>query len=433
MDQKPIQETQRETALRLNGIIETATDGIITINERGVIELVNTAAATLFGYAPEEMVGQNVRILMNSPHRENHDGYMDRYARTGEARIIGIGRELEGRRKDGTMFPFRLSISEVQLNERKIFTGILHDITEQREAEKRIQELNAELENRVKARTEELADTINHLLKSKRNLEKEVKERKTIEIALLNSQAELEKALEKEKELNELKSRFVSIASHEFRTPLSTILSSAALMGHYTQSEQQEKRDRHIQKIKSSVENLTSILNDFLSLSKLEEGRIEVNIEPVDINAFCHKLVDEIESLCKNGQRIELNTLPEEQSLLMDEHLLKNSLINLISNAIKYSGENEVITLDCRLEEDHLLIDVIDRGMGIPKKEQNYMFTRFFRATNVTNIKGTGLGLTIVKRYIDLMKGEITFTSEEGVGSTFTLKIPANNTPKKQS
>ncbi len=433
MDQKPVQETQRETALRLNGIIETATDGIITINAQGIIELVNPAAATLFGYAPDEIIGKNVSILMTTPHRENHDEYLARYARTGEARIIGIGRELEGRKKDGTLFPFRLSISEVQLNERKIFTGILHDISKQRAAERRIQELNAELENRVRARTEELADTINHLLASKRSLEKEIKDRKAAEIALLNSQSELEKALAKEKELNELKSRFVSIASHEFRTPLSTILSSAALLTHYTLSEQQDKRDRHIQKIKSSVENLTSILNDFLSLSKLEEGRIEVNIEPVPLNAFCHKLIDEIESLCKNGQSIELKLLPEEQSFLMDEHLLKNSLINLLSNAIKYSKEDDVITLACRVEGDQLIVEVIDRGMGIPHADQKYMFTRFFRATNVTNIKGTGLGLTIVKRYVDLMDGEISFKSQEGKGSTFTIKVPANIAPKKRS
>lgn len=219
MDKQLSYEHFPEAAVRLQNIIETAIDGIITIDERGVVETINPAAAKLFGYEPEEVLGNNVNMLMPSPDRENHDGYISRYKSTGEARIIGIGREVTGRRKDGSTFPMRLAVSEIRLKGRRIFTGFIHDLTDVKEAEEKIRKLNEELEEKVVQRTEELASVVNKLLNTNRQLQHEVQERKVAEEALRQSEQETRKALEKEKELSELKSRFVSMASHEFRTP----------------------------------------------------------------------------------------------------------------------------------------------------------------------------------------------------------------------
>jgi two-component system, LuxR family, sensor kinase FixL len=215
-----LQESQNQ----LNAIINNAVDGIITIDERGLMQIVNPAAASLFGYEVEELIGQNVHIIAPTPHKERHDAYMNNYQQTGERKIIGIGREVMGLRKDGTTFPCMLSVSEINLGDRKLFAGLVHDLTQQKEAEQRIKNLNTELEKRVEERTEKLVDVVNRLLSTNDNLKKQIKERKAVETALQKSQIEVKKALEKERELNELKSRFVSMASHEFRTPLSTIL-----------------------------------------------------------------------------------------------------------------------------------------------------------------------------------------------------------------
>lgn len=535
----------------MEAIIQSATDGIISIDARGRMVLVNQAAAQLFGYSKAEMLGQSINILMPAHHAQQHDNYIARYMKTGEAQIIGIGREVMAQRKDGSQFPIRLSISEVEMGDRRLFTGIVHDLTQQktaesalqrekeraqrylniantiivildrdgkinllndkgrkilevepneaigkdwvdhfipdnyrsevkvvfralmdgrdieyyenyiqsasgkqhlvawhntllrddegqitgtlssgidisaqREAEDRIIRLNQELEKRVAARTEELAEVVNQLLGINKQLKHEIKERETAEAALKTKEKQLTTALEKEKELNELKSRFVSMASHEFRTPLSTILSSADLIEAYQNEEQQKKRLRHTQRIKTSVANLTSILNDFLSLSRLEEGKLSFNPSEFELTAVWKEVEEGVQGMLKKGQQLNIKGLEQIPDLNTDRRILQNIFYNLLSNAIKYSGEGQPI--DCKVERKNgdLKIAIQDYGIGIPESEQQHLFTRFFRAHNVENIQGTGLGLNIVKGYVDLLGGHITFESVPEQGSTFRVTIP---------
>lgn len=540
-----------EAALQLEAIIQSATDGIISIDARGRMVLVNQAAAQLFGYSKAEMLGQSINMLMPAHHAQQHDNYIARYMKTGEAQIIGIGREVMAQRKDGSQFPIRLSISEVKMGERRLFTGIVHDLTQQktaesalqkekeraqrylniantiivildrdgkikllnekgrrilevepgeaigkewvdhfipdsyrsevkvvfralmdgrdieyyenyvqsasgkqhlvawhntllrdddghitgslssgidisaqREAEDRIIRLNQELEKRVAARTEELAEVVNQLLGINKQLKHEIRERETAEAALKTKEKQLTTALEKEKELNELKSRFVSMASHEFRTPLSTILSSADLIEAYPNEAQQNKRLRHTQRIKTSVANLTSILNDFLSLSRLEEGKLSFNPSEFELTEVWKEVEEGVQGMLKKGQQLNIKGLEQIPGLNTDRRILQNIFYNLLSNAIKYSGEGQPI--DCRVERQNgeLKVAIQDYGIGIPESEQQHLFTRFFRAHNVENIQGTGLGLNIVKGYVDLLGGRISFESVPEQGSTFRVTIP---------
>ena len=226
----------------LRAVLESATDGIITIDERGLIESYNAAAADLFGYAASEVIGKNVNMLMPAHDSAAHDGYIDRYLRTGEPRIIGIGREVMGRRKDGSEFPMRLAVSEVQLQNRRIFTGIIYDLALQKEMQQQWKKLNDALETKVQERTEELEATVSKLLETNQKLKREIRERIDVERMLREKEVELVQSLENEKKMGDLKSRFVTTASHEFRTPLSTILSSTELIEFYVQEEQQDQK-----------------------------------------------------------------------------------------------------------------------------------------------------------------------------------------------
>ena len=234
---------------------------------------------------------------------------------------------------------------------------------------------------------------------------------------------QLETALQKERELGELKSRFVSMASHEFRTPLSSILSSAELLGMYLELGKHDKCEKNINRIKSSVRNLTGILNDFLSLEKLEAGKVSIQKTTFPLPAYLEELQDEMKPILKKNQQLQISH-PNLQEIHTDAHLLTNILINLLSNAIKYSPKGEDVELVISAEKDHWLLQVIDHGIGIPEQDKAHMFSRFFRASNVENIKGTGLGLTIVKRYLVLLGGTIGFESEYGKGSTFYFTLP---------
>ncbi len=244
-------------------------------------------------------------------------------------------------------------------------------------------------------------------------LELQVKERTT----------QLSNALGREKEMNELKSRFVSMASHEFRTPLSIILSSTSLVEQYVGLGTDERIKRHLLRIRSSVSNLNSILNDFLSLDKLEQGKVDLEKESFDFNNFVHEVIEGVQLLQKKGQIVSADH-KGDVNVFLDQKKLRYILVNLISNSIKYSAEGSEIHLKSLSNSNRLIISVQDHGIGIPVEEQNHMFDKFFRAKNTGSVEGTGLGLTIAKRYVELMDGDISFVSKDGVGTTFFIKIP---------
>ncbi len=389
-----------EESRLLYAIINTAIDGIITIDNRGIIESMNPAALQIFGYEVAEVHGKNISVLMPEPDKSAHDGYLHRYETTGEKRIIGIGREVRGLRKDGTTFPFRLAVSSVEYENRRIYTGFIHDLSKEKDAERSLKEYTELLEERIKERTAILQTLVDELEKAKEDVSM---------------------SLEKEKELNQLKTRFVSMASHEFRTPLSSVQLSASLIEKYVQKPDVDSVIKHTGKIKNSVGQLTGILNDFLSLEKLEAGKTEAEFQEFDIVKFSEDLIEEMQMIAKQNQNIVYQHTGTLSTVNLDPALLKNSAINLISNAIKYSGENTFIEFNTELSDSGLLITVKDNGIGIPEEEQKNLFEPFFRAHNTGNIPGTGLGLNIVKRYVGLMGGEVICKSSQNQGTTVTL------------
>lgn len=389
-----------EEAKLLYAIINTAIDGIITIDDHGIVESINPAALKLFGYGEQEVIGNNVSMLMPEPDRSAHDGYLRRYQATGEKRIIGIGREVTGLKKDGSTFPFRLAVGEVIYENRKIYTGFIHDLSKEKAAESKLKNYTEELEGRIKERTQVLQQLVNELE---------------------NAKEEVSLSLEKEKELNQLKTRFVSMASHEFRTPLSSVQLSAALIEKYLEKPDRDNIRKHTSKIKNSVGHLTGILNDFLSLEKLEAGKTEAVFQEFDIVSFSEDIIEEMQLMAKQDQNIVYQHTGISGKVYLDPNLLKNSVINLISNAIKYSGENTFIEFNTDLRDSELHIVVKDNGIGIPEEEQKNLFEPFFRAHNTGNIPGTGLGLNIVKRYVELMGGKVLCKSTQNEGTKITL------------
>jgi PAS domain S-box-containing protein len=244
------------------------------------------------------------------------------------------------------------------------------------------------------------------------------------------SEDELQKTLEKERQLNELKSRFVSMASHEFRTPLGAILSSTSLMEEYLERKDstidfvREKSERHIKRIKSSIGNLISILNDFLSLEKLEQGKVELKPALFSLTEFSKELIEDMQPTLKKGQKIEYTHKGENNNeVFIDQQMFRNVIFNLLSNASKYSPEDSLIEYCSTNVNDGIEVSITDHGMGIPDDDKIHLFERFFRAKNATNVQGTGLGLNIVKRYVDLMGGSISFTTKEGEGTTFKISV----------
>ncbi|AMR33984.1 PAS domain-containing sensor histidine kinase [Mucilaginibacter sp. PAMC 26640] len=392
-----------ENTALLIAMIQNAIDGIITIDDKGIIELINPAACTLFDYEPDEVIGQNVRMLMPDPDKDQLDNFIFRYQDTGQSNTKRTGQEVLGLRKDGTIFPFRLGLSEVQFSGRQIYTGFIHDLTNEKEAQRQLTKYAAHLEEQVEQRTISLKKSVQ---------------------ALETAQSEMSVLLGKEKELSLLKSRFVSMASHEFRTPLTSVKLSASLIEKYAEPLKCEHVTKHVGKIKKAVGNLTTILNDFLSLEKLEAGKEEVSYTDFDLVKFSEEIVEEMQVIAKKNQNIIYLHEGVNSMVRLDQNLLKNCINNLITNAIKYSGENSFIDFNTEINTDHCIITVKDNGIGIPEVDQKHLFEAFFRAHNTGTIPGTGLGLNIVTRYAGLMNGSVNFKSEVGQGTLFTISFP---------
>ncbi|HET6225838.1 MAG TPA: PAS domain-containing sensor histidine kinase [Bacteroidia bacterium] len=379
-----------------------ATEGILVANENGEIIRVNPSAERLFGYEKGELIGKKIEVLVPGRLSDKHSNHRSRYSQNPHARSMGAGMDLHGLRKDGSEIPVEISLSPYSNNEGKFVIAFIVDITVRKQAEEKLKNYSFELEKQVRNRTLILEEAIEELERTKR---------------------ELNASLEKEKELNELKSRFVSMASHEFRTPLTTMMSSLSLVTKYGEQNDKDNQTKHVSKIKTSINNLTDILNDFLSVSKLEEGKIENLPEEMNLPAFITDIITEMNNMTTGRQHIKQLHRGNKNATL-DKKLIKNILFNLISNAIKFSPEGGEIQVNTDVSEKEVKVTVSDQGIGIPKEDQKHLFERFFRGHNATHIQGTGLGLNIISKYAELMNASIDFTSEENKGTTFTITIP---------
>lgn len=407
----------------IESMFNAASLGIIISDSEGRIQQVNPFANKLFGYEEGELLGKKIEALVPQDLRAIHESHRRDFNHNPKTRSMGLGLDLFALKKDGTLLPVEISLTHYQRKGKREIVSFVSDITERKKIEAELKELNAMLEKKVGERTEELSQAFMELQQTNLNLQEEMEQRKQAEI-------EAQAAFERERELNELKSRFVSMASHEFRTPLSAILSSASLIARYHSPADQEKRTKHIDTIKASVHVLTNILNDFLSLDKLEKGKVENFPTSFDLDDFSKGLVEEVEALAKPGQRVIYTSGGGTEPVFLDKQLLRSVLLNLLSNAIKYSGIGMEIQFVARLEGPRLTIVVRDQGIGIPEVDQKHLFETFFRAKNAAAIQGTGLGLNIVKRSLDLMGGFIEFESVENQGSAFTVVLPqARNEP----
>jgi PAS domain S-box-containing protein len=530
----------------LRAIFNNAVDGMVVINNRGIIQATNFSVTQMFQFTDDEMIGKNISMLMPEPDHSKHDGYIKNHIETGKNKIIGIGREVVGKRKDGSTFPFFLSVCDVETkNGEQLFAGVLHDISILKKAQKVIEDNskiltqnNLDLEKHVSDRTAQLSLVIKELESSNNLLAQQIDENKKANIELLKSQQmlaniaqnypngiisiynknhicefieglELKKlglnkndflgktifetfdkeaseihtnyfnktingvntiyelvinqnnylfyttpikddydvidrivviclnislvkeaeektrqALDKANELSDLKSRFISMASHEFRTPLSTILSSLNLMVKYKELNDQVKFDSHGIKIKNAIVNLTEILEYFLSVEKLDSGHFKIEPTLFDLVDFINSNIDEVVNDLKDKQRIVLQLSLKKIMINHDKKIIRTIWQNLITNAIKYSPENGEIIVNLQAIDDRFVLTVKDNGIGIPENEQKHLFERFYRANNAANIQGTGIGLNIIKKYIELLNGNITFTSKLNEGTTFTINLP---------
>lgn len=414
----PETKTMPADISHLTSLFENATEGIILCNGQARIVLVNPAAERMFGYNSGEIIGKPIEILIPESVKPHHEALRKGFYHNPSNRVMGHGRDLYGKKKDGENLPVEVSLSHYNRENQLFVIAFIVDITKRKE-----------IEHSMLRQQQELERISNEIRKLNAELEVKVEERTLILKEALQrleqSQSELSDALDKERQLNEIKSRFVSMASHEFRTPLSTVLSSASLLGKYTTADEQDKRERHIDKIKSSVKHLNDILEDFLSLGKLDEGKVESHPIEFDLHALIAETAEELGGLLKNRQ--EINTsFKGEKIITADKKLLKNVLINLITNAIKFSDEGKEIFVSAIVKDQMAEISVTDHGIGIAEEDLTHLFSNFFRGANALNIQGTGLGLTIVKRYLDLMGGDVSVNSILEEGTTISVSIPTN-------
>lgn len=367
---KAISDALRASEEKFRQLIESAPIATIITDHNGAIVLINRQTEQLFGYTREELMGQCVDLFVPAAARTTHSAYRIGYTTIPEKRRTTF-KELTAQRKDGTIFPIDLQLSYIELAPTPLVMSFILDVTERKQAEEA-----------------------------------------------------LKLALAQEKELGELKSRFVSMASHEFRTPLTTILATAETLTHYRHRMTAEQIDARLDKIRQQVTHMKEIMEDVLQLARIQAGRMEFNPTYDDLNQLCQELIEEFASQPQDERRILYTCRSAPVLVDFDGRLMRQVISNLIANALKYSPVEKAIRVDLAQSADAVTLTVSDEGIGIPVKDLRHLFQPFHRASNVGTISGTGLGLSITRQVVELHGGTITPVSEVGRGTTFTVCFP---------
>ena len=399
-----------------NVLFEAVSEGVVVVDDQQKIVSVNTSVEKMFGYGKGDLINESLNILIPKNYHAGHGAHFKGFMRQKAKRQMGNGQDLYGARKNGDIFPVEAGLNPFEIYGKTFIMALVIDISARKQQEYEINKLNEELEKKVKERTKALSNSVKELKVVNLELDQENKKR-------IEAENQIKDALKKEKELNELKTKFLSLVSHEFKTPLSGILTSTILLGKYKLTEQQEKRNKHLETITNKVHYLNNILNDFLSVEKLETGKINYKFHTFKLSKVVDEVIYNANMLLKGGQRIKYPEDIDEISLTQDEKIIELALSNLVNNAIKYLPENTEIEMDIIQNKKYTIFKIKDNGIGVPKADQKNIFNPYFRAENALLTKGTGIGLNIIKSHLQNLGGTITFESKENIGSVFTMKI----------
>ena len=400
-----------------NVLFEAIPEGVIIVDEEQIIVAANASAEKMFGFEKGELINKFLNNLIPVKHQDKYKKHFINYINTSTLTKEKTKLNLYGITKSKKIFPAEISLNPFKVANKTFVIALIIDVTKRKETKQKIDKLNNQLEKTINAKTIELKKTIKQLQKVNLNYKKEIKNR-------IEGENKIMETLKKERELNELKTKFLSLVSHEFKTPLSGILTSSMLLKKYPLQKQQNKRDKHIETISKKVHYLNNILNDFLSIERLESSNVNYKFTTFNLNKIISEVVYNANMLLKSGQKINISPNINDYILYQDEKILELILSNLLYNAIKYSFENTTIELDVYQNNNNIVFKLKDEGVGIPENDQKFIFNRYFRAENVLNIQGTGTGLNIVKTHLENLNGSIAFTSIENKGSVFIVELP---------
>jgi len=391
-------------------------EGLCITDKEGKIIANNSSLEEIFGYNEGELHHKNIELLISLKSKKVHKIHLKTYFNSPKKYRKGKGREFLGLHKNGSILNVEIGLNYFNYKNKSYAKALITDISSRKKDELKIKALNINLEKEVKQQTNTLINIVTKLKASNKKLKEEIQEK-----ILAKNKAKI--AFNKEKELNLLQTKFLSLASHEFKTPLSGILTSVSLIDKYNKKKSNEHIENHVYTIKKLVYQLNTVLDDFLFLEKTETKALSYHFTNFHFFEFISEIIKNSKSVLKKGQKIKFTPSTNEVEVYQDKKITEIIIRNILYNAIKYSPEDSKIEIHVSKNE-HITIIVKDNGIGIPANDQKHIFERFFRAKNTLHFQGTGIGLNIVKHHVNEFGGLISVESHEHVGTTVTIKLP---------
>jgi PAS domain S-box-containing protein len=399
-------------------------DGLCIANNEGKIVMNNAAFEDIFGLEPGEAIGQSIEILIPERHRKVHRHHFASYFEHPKKFMKGKGREFYGVHKNGEILDLEIGLNFFEFEGKRYAKALISEISSRKQIQSDILESNRRLESEVDKRTQLLTDAVSKLERTNLMLKDEVKER-------IKAERKARGAFKKEKELNQMQAKFLSMVAHEFKTPLSGILTSAGLIHKHNETVSNARISKHVAIIKDLVLQLNDVLDDYLFLENSQTGRYKFTSSRFMFCDLIRSVVEDSKALLKPGQRIHTTLCKTPTTVVQDRKVVDIIIRNVLYNAIKYSPADTRIDIDVEVDE-MVRIHIRDQGIGIPEEAKGHIFNQFYRARNVLHIQGTGIGLNIVRRHLQRMGGSIEIRSKENEGTEVSITMPVLSSESRE-